>query len=126
MSDSLQPHGLQRARLLCPPLSPRVLINLMCIELMMLSNHLILCCPLRLLPSVFPSIRIFSNELALCIRWPKYWSFNFSLSPSNEYSGLVSFRIDWFDLPVGQGILKTLLQHHNLKSSVLWCSAFSF
>ena len=96
----------------------------MSIESVMLSNHLILCYPLRLLPSVFPSIRIFSNESALCIRWPKYWSFSFSISPSNEYSGLISFRIDWFDLLSVQGTLKHLLQHHNLKASILQFSAF--
>ena len=90
------------------------------------SNHLILWCPLLLLPSVFPSIRVFSSESALCIKWPEwpeYWSFSFSISPSNEYSGLISFRIDWFDLAV-QGTLKSLLQHHSLKASVLWHSAF--
>ena len=87
------------------------LLKLMSIELMMPSNHLILCYPLLLLPSIFSSIRVFSNESALCIRWPKYWSFSFSISPSNEYSGLISFKIDWFDLAV-QGTLKHLLQHH--------------
>ena len=87
------------------------------------SNHLILCHPLLLLPPIFPSIRIFSNELALCIRWPKYWSFSFSISPSNEYSGLISFRIDWFDLLAVQGTLKSLLQHHNSKASILQHSA---
>ena len=86
------------------------------------SNHLILCCPLLLLPLVFPSIRVFSNESVLCIRWPKYWSF--SISSSNEYSGLISFRIDWFGLLAVQGTLKSLLQHHSSKASVLWCSAF--
>ena len=88
----------------------------------MLFNHLILCCPLLLLPSVFPGIRVFSSESALCIRWPKYWSF--SISPSNEYSGLSSFRIDLFDLHAVQGTLKSLLQHCNSKASILWCSAF--
>ena len=88
--------------------------------------HLILCHPLLLLPSVFPSIRVFSSDLALCIKCPKYWSFsfNFSISPSSEYSGLISFRIDWFDLLAVQEILKSLLQHHSLKASILWCSAF--
>ena len=100
------------------------LLKLMSIELMMPSNHLILCCPLLLLPSVFPSIRVFSNESAFRIRWPKYWSFSFNISPSNEYSGLISFRIDWFDLLAVQGTLKSLLQHHSLKTSILWCSAF--
>ena len=88
------------------------------------SNHLILCCPLLFLPSIFPSIRVFSNELALHIRWPKYWSFSFSISPSNEYSGLISFKIDWFDLCAVQVTLKSLLQHHSLKASVLQHSAF--
>ena len=87
-------------------------------------NHLILCCPLFLLPSIFPSIRVFSNESALCIRWPKYWSFGFNISPSNEHPGLISFRIDWLDLLAVQGILKSLLQHHISKASVLRCSAF--
>ena len=82
------------------------------------------CHPLLLLPSIFPSIRVFSNKSALCIRWPKYWSFSFSISPSNEYSGLISFRIDWLDLLAVQGTLKSLLQHHSSKASVLWCSAF--
>ena len=100
------------------------LLKLMSIKSVMPSNHLILCCPLLLLPSIFPSIRVFSNESVLCIRWPKYWSFSFTISPSNEYSGMISFRIDWFDLPVVQGTLKNLLQHHNSKSSILWCSAF--
>ena len=88
------------------------------------SNHLILCCPLLLLPLIFPSIRAFSNELDLHIRWPKYWSFSFSISSSNEYLGLILFRIDWFDLLAVQGTLKSLLQHHNLKVSFLWRSAF--
>ena len=100
------------------------LLKFMSIELVMLSNHLILCCPLLLLPSIFPSIRIFSSESAPCIRWPKDWSFSFSISPSRECSGLISFRIDWFDLLAVQGTLKNLLQHHSLKASVLWCSAF--
>ena len=89
-----------------------------------MSKHLILFPPLLLLPSIFPSIRVFSNELTLHIRWPKYWSFSFNISPSNELSGLVSFSIDWFDLLGVQGALKSLLQHHNLKASILWCSAF--
>ena len=87
------------------------------------SNHLILCYPLLLLPSIFPSIRVFSSESVLHIRWLKYWSFSFSISPSNEYSGLVSFRMDWFDLLAVQGTLKSLLQHHSSKASILWCSA---
>ena len=95
------------------------LLKFMPIESVMLSNHFLLCCPLLLLPSVFPSIRVFSSESTLYIRWPKCWSFNFSISPSNEHSGLISFRIDWFDLIAVQGSLKSLLQHHNLKASVL-------
>ena len=100
------------------------LFKLMSIESMIPSNHLILCLPLLLLPSIFPSIKVFSNELALCIRWPKYWSFSFSISPSNEYSGLISFRIDWFDLLTVQGTLKTLLQHHSSKVNSLVLSLF--
>ena len=88
------------------------------------SNHLILCRPLLLPPSIFPSIRIFSNKSVLHIRWPKYWSFSFSISPYNEYSGLISFRMDWLDLLAVQGTLKSLLQHHSSKASILWCSAF--
>ena len=119
MSDSSRPHGLQHARLPCPSPFPGA-----CSNSVMPSNHLILCHPLLLLPSVFPSIRVFSSELTLCIRWPKYWSFSFSISPSNEYSGLIFFRIDWFDLLAVQGTLKSLLQHHSSKASILWCSAF--
>ena len=100
------------------------LLKLMSIELVMPSNHLILCHPLLLPTSIFPSIRVFSNESALRIRWPKYWSFSFSISPSNEYSGLISFRIDWLDLLLVQGPLKSLFQHHSSKASILWCSAF--
>ena len=96
----------------------------MSIESVMPSNHLILCRPLLLLPSIFPSIRVFSNELALHIRWPKYWSFSFSISPSSEYPGLISFRMDWLDLLAVQGTVKSLLKHHNLKASILWSSAF--
>ena len=96
----------------------------MSIELMMPSNHLIFCCPLLFLPSIFPSIRVFSNESALCIRWPKYWSFSFSISPSNEHPGLISFRMDWLNLLAVQGTLKSLLQHHSSKASILWHSAF--
>ena len=88
------------------------------------SNHLILCCPLLLLPSIFPSIRVFSNESALRSRWPKYWSFSFNISPSNEHPRLISFRVDWLDLLVVQGTLKSLLQYHSSKASILWCSAF--
>ena len=100
------------------------LLKLMSIESVLPSIHLVLCCPLLLLPSMYPSIRVFSNELALCIMWPKYWSFSFNLSPSREYSGLISFRINWFDLLAVQGTLKSLLQHHSLKASILWHSAF--
>ena len=100
----------------------RSLLKLMSIESMMPSNHLILCHPLLLLPSIFPSIRVFSNESVLCIRWPKYCSFSFSINPSKEYSGLISFRMDWFDLLAVQGTLKSLLQHHSSKVSILRCS----
>ena len=99
------------------------LLRLMSTESVMPSNHLILCHPLLLLPTIFPSIRIFSNE-SLRIRWPKCWSFRFSISPSNEYSELISFRMDWLDLLAVQGTLKSLLQHHNSKASIFWCSAF--
>ena len=100
------------------------LFKLKSIESVMPSNHLILCCSLLLLPSIFPSITVFSNESALHIRWPKYWSLSFSISPSNEYSGLISFSMDWLDLLVVQGTLKSLLQHHSSKASILQCSAF--
>ena len=98
------------------------LLKLMSIGSVMPSNHIILCCPLLLLPSIFPSIRVFSNESVLHIRWPNYWSF--SISPSNEYSGLISFRMDWLDLLAVQGTLKSLFQHHSSKASILWCSGF--
>ena len=100
------------------------LLKLMSIELVMPSNHLILSRPLLQLPSIFPSIRVFSSDSVLHIRWPKYWSFSFNISPSNEYSGLISFRIDWLDLLAVQGTLKSLLQHHSSKASILQCSAF--
>ena len=100
------------------------LLKLMSIKWVMPSNRHILCHPLFLLPSVFPSIRVFFNELVPCIRWPKYWSFSFSISPSNEYSGLISFKIDWFDLLAVQGTFKSLLQHHSSKASILQLSAF--
>ena len=122
MSSSLQPNGLQPSRLPSPSLSWS-LLQLMSIELVMPSNHLILCL-LLFLPSIFPSIWVFSNQSSLHIRGPKYWNFSLSICPSNEYSGLTSFRIDWFDLLAVQGTLKSLLQHHSLKVSVLWCSAF--
>ena len=99
------------------------LLKLVSVESVMPSNHLI-CHPLLLPPSVFPSIRVFSNELALCIRWPKYWSFSFNISPSNEHPGLASFRMDWLDLLAVQGTCKNLLQHHSSKASILWRSAF--
>ena len=101
------------------------LLKLISIELVMPSNNLILCRPLLLLPSIFPSIRVFSNEIVLHIRWPKYWSFSFSISPSNEYSGLISFRIDWLDLLAVQGTLRSLLQHHGSKASI-FCTWFCF
>ena len=100
------------------------LLKLISIELVMPSNHLILCCPLLLLPSVFPNIRVFSKESAFRIKWPKYWSFSFSVRLSNDYSGLISFRTYWLDLLAVQGTLKSLLQYHTLKASILWCSAF--
>ena len=102
----------------------QMLLKLMSIESVVPSNHLILCCPFLLLPSIFPSIRVFSNESGLHIRWPKYWSFSFSISPSNEYSGLISFRIDWVELLAVQGTLKSLLQHQSANTSILWRSAF--
>ena len=101
----------------------RSLLKLMSIEFVMPSNHLILCHPLLLSPTIFPSIRVFPSESALCIRWPKYWSFSFKISPSSEHSGLISFRMDWLDLLAAQGTLKKLLQHHSSKASILWCSA---
>ena len=123
MSNSLWPHGLQHARLPCLSPTPREsLLKLMFIASVMPSNHLILCHPL-LLPSILPSIRVFSNESVL-IRWPKYWSFSFSICPSNEYSGLISFRMGWLDLLAVQGTLKSLLQHHSSKASILQSSAF--
>ena len=123
------PHGLQHVRLTCPSrqaylsiTSSRSLLKLMSIKLVMPSNHLILCHSLLLLPSIFPNIRIFSNESVLCIGWPNYWTF--SISPSNEYSGLISFRIGLFDLLAVQGTLRSLLQNHSLKAPILQCSTF--
>ena len=118
-------HGLQHPGLhvLHQPLRPS-LLKLKSIDSTMPSNHCILCRPLLILPSIFPSTKIFSNESTLCIRWPKYWSFSFSINPSNNNSGLISFRIDWFDLLAVQGTLKGFLQHYSLKASVPWCSAF--
>ena len=122
MSDSLQPHESQHTR---PPSqdsqSPPKPTS---IESVIPSNHLILCRPFLLLPSIFSSIKVFSNESDLCIRWPWYWSFSFNISPSNEHPGLVSFRMDWLDLLAVQGTRKRLLQHHSSKASILWCSAF--
>ena len=120
MSNSLQPREHQASLAFIISLS---LLKLMSTKSVMPSNHLILC-HFFLLPSSFPSIRIFSKELALCIRWPKYWSFSFSISPSNEYSGFISFRIDWFDLLAVQGTLKSRLQHHSSKASIIRHSAF--
>ena len=123
MSDSLRPHGLQHQGL---PLHHQLpeFTQTHVHETVLPSNHLILCHPLLLPPSIFPSIRVFSNESVLPIRWPKYWSFSFSISPSNEYSGLISFRMDWLDLLAVQGTLKSLLQHHSSKASILQHSAF--
>ena len=122
-SDSLRPHGLQHARLPCPSPTPGVHLN-PCPLNQWPSNHLILCCPLLLPPSIFPSIRVFSNESVLHIRCPKYWIFSFSISPSKEIPGLISFRMDWLDLLAVQGTLKSLLQHHSSKASIFQHSAF--
>ena len=123
VSNYLQPHGLQHTRPPCPSPTPRACSNSCPSRLWLPSNHLILCHLLLLLSSIFPSIRVFSKESVLHIRWTKYWSFSFSISPSNEYSGLNSFRMDWFDLAV-QGTLKSLLQHHSSKASICQCSTF--
>ena len=125
MSVAVQPHGLQHARLPCPSPNSQSPPKPMSIVLVMPSSHLVLCRPLLLLPSIFPSIRVFSNESALCIRWPKYWSFSFNINPSNEHPGLISFRMDWLDLLAVQGTLKSLLQHHSSKASILRWSASS-
>ena len=126
VSDCLRPHESQHTRPPCPSPTPRVQrpTKPISIESVMPSSHLILCCPLLLLPPVPPSIRVFSNESTLHMRWPKYWSFSFSIRPSNEHPGLISFRMDWLDLLTVQGTLKSLLQHHSSKASVLWCSSF--
>ena len=146
MSDSVPPYRWQPTWLLCPWDPPGKStgvgchcllrtaaltitnswsrLKLMSIESVMPSNHLILCHALLLLPSIFPNIRVFSNESALHIRWPKYWSFSFNISPSNEHPGLISFRMDWLDLLAVQGTLKSLPQHHGSKASILWCSVF--
>ena len=122
-SDSLWPYGLQHTRLPCP--SPtQSFLKFMSMELVMPSNHLILCLPLILLSSIFPSIRVFSNESFLPIQWPKYWSFSFCISLFNEYSLTIFFKIDWFDPLAVQGTLQSLLQHHSSKASILRCSAF--
>ena len=123
MFNSLQPYGLQHTRLLCPSPTPGLYSN-SCLLSRWCHPTIIFCHRLLLLPSIFPSIRVFSNESALCIRWPKYWNFSFSISPSNEYSGLISFRMDWLDLLAVQGTLKGLPQHHSSKASILLCSAF--
>ena len=131
VSDSLRPHGLQQPRVLCPSYLPKLAIwslvplpKFMSIASVMPSSLLILWLPLCLLPSIFPSIRDFSNELAVRIRWPKYWSFSFSISLSNKYSGWISLKIDWFDLLAVQGTFRSLLQQHSSMVSILWCSAF--
>ena len=128
VSDSLWPHGLQHSR---PPIknsssisNSQSLFRLMSIESVMPSNHFILCHPLLLLLSIFPSIRVFSNESTLPMRWPNIWGFSFNISPSNKHSGLNSFRMDWLDLPAVQGTLKSLLQHHSSKASILWHPVF--
>ena len=131
MSDSMWPHGLQHTRLPCPSPTPRA-SSISCPSSwwchpscqLIFWCQLILYHPLLLLPSISPSIKVFSKESVLHIRWPKYWSFRFSVSPSNEYSALISFRTDWFDLFAVQGTLKNLLQHHSSKASIIWCSAF--
>ena len=123
MSNSLRPHESQYARPPCPSPTPRVHSNTS-IESVMPSSHLILCHPLLLLPPIPPSIRVFSNGSTLCMRWPKYWSFSFSIIPSEEIPGLISFRMDWLDLLAVQGTLKSLLQHHSSKASILQRSAF--
>ena len=122
VSGSFWPHGPQHAR--PPSTSSRSLLKLMSIESVMPSNHLIFCHLLFFPPSIFLNIRVFSNESAVCIRWPKYWSFSFSISPSNGYSGLISFRMDWLDLLKVQGTHKSLLQHHSSKALTIQCSTF--
>ena len=124
VSEPLWAHGMQHARPSCPSPSPGACSNSCPLMMVMPSNHLILCHPLLLLPSIFPSIRVFSSESVLHIRWPKYWSFSFSISPSSEHPGLISFRMDWLDLLAVQGTLKSLLQHHSSEASVLWHSGF--
>ena len=123
VSDSLRPHGWQHSRPPCPSPTPGIYPN-SCPLSQWCHPTISSCRPLLFLPSIFPSIRVFSNESALCIRWPKYGSFSFTISPSNEYPGLISFRMDWLDLLAVQGTLKSLLQHHSSKASILWRSAF--
>ena len=123
VSDSATPWTAERQTSLSFTIS-KSLLKLMSVESVMPSNHIMLCCPLLLLPSIFPSIRVFSNESALHIRCPKYWSISLSISPSNEHPGLISSRMDWLDLLAVQGSLKSFLQHHSSKASILWCSAF--
>ena len=125
MSDSLWPHGLQHTRLPWSSSTPKA-CSIMSIKWVKPFNHVILCHPLLFLPSIFPSIKVFSNESVLHIKWPKYWSFSLSISASNEYSGLISFRIDWFDLLAVQGTLKSLFQHHSSKASILPSNFFKF
>ena len=124
VSNSLPPSWTAACQASLPITDFQSLLKLMSIESVLPSNHLVLCHPLLLLPSIFPSTNVFSNESVLPIRWPKYWSFSFSISPSNEYSALIFFRIDWFDLLAVQGTLKSLLQHYSSKPSILWCSPF--
>ena len=124
VSNTLQTHGLQHARPPCPSPTPRACSKSCSFKSVIPSKHLILCHPLLLPPSIFPSIRVFSDESVLRIRWPKYWSFSFSIIPSKEHPGLISFRMYWLDLLAVQGTLKSLLQHHSSKASILWCSAF--
>ena len=124
VSDSLQSHESQHTRPPCPSPNSWSSLKLVSIESVVPSKHLILCRPLLLLPPIPPSIRVFSNESTLCMRWPKYWSFSFSIIPSKEHPGLISFRMDWLDLLAVQGTLKSLLQHHSSKASILQCSAF--
>ena len=124
MSDSLRPHGLYHGQASLSIMNSWSLPRLMSIESVKPSNHLILFCPLLLLPSIFPSLRVISKKSVLCIRWPKYWSYTFSISPSNEYLGLISFRMDWLDLLAVQVTLKSLFKHHSSKASILQHSAF--
>ena len=124
MSNSLWSHEPQHSRPPCPSPTLRLYPDSCPLSRVMQSSHLTLCHPLLLLPSIFPNIRVFSNESVLCIRWPKYWNFSFKISPSNEHPGLISFRMDWLDLLAVQGTFKSLLQHHSSKASILQCSAF--